>query len=105
MKNATGVDTSKFPKKVDVYNAKIKNIEDIIHNIPTITATALTDIDDKYITTRDFNKLTTKRFTARLEQANLVRKNDISNFAKKADLDDQLKSLNKRVTSNKSNIY
>ena len=39
----------------------------------------------KYITAQEFNKLTTKFFTARLAQASLVSKNDISNFVKKTD--------------------
>ena len=44
-------------------------------------------------------------FQARLAQANLASQNDIVNFAKKTDFDDKLKSLNKKVTSNKKNMY
>ena len=44
---------------------------------------------DKYITTQEFNKLTSENFTARLAQANLISKNDIANFVKKTDFDDK----------------
>ena len=51
-------------KKSD-YNTKSYEIEDKI----------ATDHDhNKYITTQEFNKLTSKNFTARLVQANLVSK-------------------------------
>ena len=59
---------------------------------------------DKYITTEEFNKLTSKNLDARLAQANLTRKNDIADFVKKTDFDDKLKNLNKKVTSNKTKI-
>ena len=57
------------------YNTKISEIEKKTtdHN------------HGKYITTREFNKLTGVNFAARLKQANLVTK---------ADFDDKLKSLN-----------
>ena len=43
-----------------------------------------TDRDDnKFITTREFHKVTTENFSARLAQANLASKNDIVNFMKK----------------------
>ena len=43
-----------------------------------------TDHDhNKYITTQEFNKLTTETFTARLAQANVASKNDIANFIKR----------------------
>ena len=48
---------------------------------------------DKYITTSEFNKLTTDNFNARLAQTNLITK---------ADFDARLQSLSKRVTSNKT---
>ena len=74
-------------KKTD-YNTKISETENKI----------TTDHDhDKYITTQEF-KLTSKHFTARLKQANLVSKNDIANFVKKTDFDNKLKD----VTSNKN---
>ena len=44
----------------------------------------ITDHDhDKYITTPEFNKLTSENFTARLKQANLASKSDITSFVKK----------------------
>ena len=48
---------------------------------------------DKYITTTEFNTLTTYVFNARLAQANLVIKTDF---------DAKLSSLNRKYTSNKS---
>ena len=38
---------------------------------------------DKYITNQEFRKLTAENVTARLSQANLASKTDISNFAKR----------------------
>ena len=38
---------------------------------------------DKYITTQEFNKLTSENFTARLAQAILAKKSDIGNFVKR----------------------
>ena len=116
--------------KKDVYHAKIKDIEDKIpditnlttnttlnaktnkvkNEIPSITnlatTTALTAFENKipdhskYITTPEFNKLTAENIAARLKQANLATKGDISDFVKKADFDDKLKNLNKMVISN-----
>ena len=69
-------------KKAD-YDKKISDIENKIadHN------------HDKYITTHEFNKLTTENFNARLAQANLITKTDF---------DTKLQSLSKRITSNKT---
>ena len=54
----------------------------------------LTDNDhDKYITIPEFNKLLAEVFDARLKQADLVTKTDF---------DDKLKSLNQKITSNKT---
>ena len=54
----------------------------------------LTDNDhDKYITIPEFNKLLAEGFDARLKQADLVTKTDF---------DDKLKSLNQKITSNKT---
>ena len=79
-------------KKTD-YNTKINEIENKI----------TTDHDhNKYITTQEFNKLTSENFSARLAPANLASKNDIPNFVKMTDFDDKLKNLNKNVTSNKT---
>ena len=54
----------------------------------------LTDNDhDKYITIPEFNKLLAEVFDARLKQADLVTKTGF---------DDKLKSLNQKITSNKT---
>ena len=53
-----------------------------------------TDHDhNKYITTPEFNELTAENFAARLAQANLVTKTDFVN---------KLRSLNKKINSNKT---
>ena len=57
---------------------------------------------DKYITTQEFNKLTSETFTPRLAQAILASKSDIANFVKKTDFDDKLKKLNENITSSKT---
>ena len=59
---------SNLVKKTD-YDTKIIEIENKI--------TANHD-RDKYITTQEFNKLTSESFTARLAQANLAGKSDIA---------------------------
>ena len=41
------------------------------------------DHSNKYITTQEFNKLTSQNIAARLAQANLGSKNDIVDFVKK----------------------
>ena len=51
---------------------------------------------DKYITTYDFKKITAENFAETLKQANLASKNDITDFVKKTDFDDQLQILIKR---------
>ena len=56
---------------------------------------------DKYITTREINKLTAENFAARLWQAYLASKSDIADFVRKTDFDNKLKNLNKKITSNK----
>ena len=56
------------------YHTKISEIQNKI----------TTDHDhDKYITSEEFNKLTSEIFTAKLKEANLASKNDIANFVKK----------------------
>ena len=53
---------------------------------------------DKYITTQEFNKLTSENFTARLAQAILAKKSDIGNFVKKTDLNkNESNKLSKKV--------
>ena len=48
---------------------------------------------DKYISTQEFNKLTTENFNARLARTNLITKTDF---------DAKIQSLSKRITSNKT---
>ena len=48
---------------------------------------------DKYLTTPEFNKLTTEKFAARLAQANLITKKDFDNT---------LISLNRKFNSNQT---
>ena len=50
------------------------------------------DCSNKYITTQEFNKLTTDNFAGRLKQANLATKFGIDEFVERADFDDKLKS-------------
>ena len=65
------------------YNTKVSEIEKKVsdHNY------------DKYITTREFNKLTTENFKARLAQSNLITKTNLGT---------ELKKISDRVTSNKT---
>ena len=53
---------------------------------------------DKFVTTQNFNKLTSEYFAARLAKANLGSKNDIADFVNKTDFDVKLKKLNNKVT-------
>ena len=48
---------------------------------------------DKYITTLEFNKLTSGNFAARLKQGNLESKSEIPNFVKQTDIDNKLKEV------------
>ena len=74
---------SSLVKKTD-YNTKINEIEKKI----------ITDHShEKYITTPEFNKLTTENFKARLAQADLVTKTDF---------DTKLQSVNKKIASNET---
>ena len=79
---------SDFVKKTD-YNTKISDIKNKItgdHN------------HDKYITTQEFNKLTSENFAVRLEQANLASKNDIAALFKRH-------ILMKKLLQVKQNMY
>ena len=57
------------------------------------TDTKIKDIENKYITTTKFNKLASDAVNARIVQANLV---------KKADFDNKLSDLNRKIVSNKT---
>ena len=78
-------------KKTD-YNANINETERKIND----------QVNDKYITTSEFNKLAAESFAAKLVQANLSCKNDIAYFVHKTDFDGKLKNLNKKDISNKT---
>ena len=83
---------------------KIHNVRNLVKKKKIVTQILenkiTTDHDqDKYITTQEFNKLTSEKFSARLKQANLANKNDIANFVKKTDFDKL-----KNVTSNKNEL-
>ena len=127
MQAKTIPDTSGLVKKTD-YNAKISEIEGKIPSISDLaTNAAFTVVEnktpdvsnlvkknqwiekkitnhchDKYITTLEFNKLTTEHFAARSRQANFENKNDIANSVNKTDFDKKLKNFNKKITSNKT---
>ena len=68
---------SNLVKKTD-YNTKINEIEKQVTDH---------DHSNKYITTPEFNKLTSKYFDAKLKQTNLASKNDIANFVNETDFD------------------
>ena len=83
-------------------------LKKIANNTNVATTTALTAVENeipdhsKYISTPEFNNLTTRRFAATLQQANLASKNNIANFVKKTDFANKLKHLNKKIISNKT---
>ena len=78
-------DVNSLVEKTD-YDAKI-----------LVIAKKVADHDhDEYITTSEFNNLTTENFKVRLAQTNLVTR---------ADFDEKLKSLNKKLPQIKQNIY
>ena len=69
------------------------------------TEKKITDHDhDKYISTPYFNYLTSETFAARLAQADLSGKNNITVLVKQTDFDEKLIDLNKNVTSNKNEL-
>ena len=61
------------------------------------------DYNNKYVTTKKFNRLLAENYTASLKQANFATKSDIDDFVEKTGFDDKLRNLNKKVTSNKKN--
>ena len=89
-------------------NAKINEVNNEIPSITNLaTTTGHTAVKNKipdhskYITTPKFNRFTAEHFTAKLKQANLATKGDITDFVKRIHFDNKLKNLNKKVTSNK----
>ena len=87
---------------------KIPNVSNLVNKTDYSTTTGeikkkIIDHDhDKYITTSEFNKLTTENLAVRLLQANLASKSDFGNFVKKTHFHYKLKTLNKKITSNKT---
>ena len=61
------------------------------------------DHSNKYITTKEFNNVTSENFDARLKQTHLARKNRISDFIKKAYFDEKSININRKVTLDKTN--
>ena len=60
----------------------------------------ITDYDhsNKYITTQEFNKLTSQNLASRIAQANLANKNDITALVKKKDFEDKLEHLKQKYS-------
>ena len=84
-----------------VIQSKKLTTEQKLVNLKTVT----TDHHyNKYITTQEFNKLTSENFIATLAKASLASKNDIANLLKKTDFDIKLKNLNRNVISNKNQL-
>ena len=59
---------------------------------------------DKYTTTPEFDKLTTRNFVARLKQANLASNSDIANFVKRQNLIINYQALIKELTRIKQSM-
>ena len=72
-----------------MYNTKIT----ITKNTEIEMKMADHDHSNKYITTPEFNKLTSENFAARLKQAILASNSDIVHFVIKTDFDNQVKNV------------
>ena len=73
-----------------VIQSKKLTTEQKLVNLKTVT----TDHHyNKYITTQEFNKLTSENFIATLAKASLASKNDIANLLKKTNFDIKLKKF------------
>ena len=112
-KENLGIEIGDVDKKVSdtsvlvtttVLNTKISEVENKILDTSslvttTVLNTKISEVENKipdnskYITTQEFNKLTAENFEARLKQADLVNKTDIDN---------NVTSFNRRITSNKT---
>ena len=80
--NAVENKISSVNNLVTDYNTKINEIE------------KNTDHDhDKYITTLEFNKLTSENIASRLKQKNVASLSDIANFVNKTDFDKKKKKM------------
>ena len=89
--NIKTADASDLVKKLTMMQRLVKFFKKIVHYD-----------HDKYITNQVFNKLTSENFDARLNQANLARKNNTADFVKQTDFDEKLKLLNTNVTLKKA---
>ena len=76
VKNIKTADTNDLVKKA-YYNTKFNDIEKKITDH---------DHSNMYITTQEFNKLTTDNFADRLKQAISGSKSDVADFVKKTNL-------------------
>ena len=56
---------------------------------------------DEFITTPDFNKLTTENFHENVKQENLASKSGLTDFIKNTYFDKNLRNVKNKVTSNK----
>ena len=80
-------DSSNLVKKTD-YDTKIDEIKKKILS--------------HHFTTPEFNMLTTENVAVKLKQAKLATKDGIEDFVKKADFDEKLININKKVISNQT---
>ena len=105
---------NKIPNITNLTTAVLTTVEDKIPNVINLVKKTeykrkikeignkiTTDNDhDKYVTTQEFNKLTSENVTRRLVQGNLATKKDFANFVTETDFDNKLKN----VTSNKNEL-
>ena len=78
-----------------ILNIKISEIENKIPNISDLIKkedqhAEISDIEEKYFTTSDYNKFTSEILDAKIKQKELVIKSDISNLVKDSDLTQNL---------------
>ena len=76
--NVNAIDSNKLMRKADF---KIKELE------------------DKYLTTPEFNKFSAEIFVEKLKQAKLKTKSCITNFITKTSFDEKLRTTNNKVTT------
>lgn len=76
--NVNAIDSNKLMRKADF---KIKELE------------------DKYLTTPEFNKFSAEIFVEKLKQAKLKMKSCITNFITKTSFDEKLRTTNNKVTT------
>ena len=81
-----------------VLDTKIKEIDNKIHDLSSLFNktnydTKISEIEEKYFTTFDYNKFTSNILDAKVKQKELVNKSNISNLVKKFDLNAKLTTL------------